>query len=101
MTKAELIDQIHLHLASNVKTKHIHEKATVGHVLNALGMVAASVLFEGEEVTLPGLGKLEAETRKARKGRNPRTGAEIDIPARMGVSFRPGKALRDALNQNS
>lgn len=97
MTKAELIDQIHSHLASNVKTKHIHEKTTVGHVLDALGMVAGSVLFEGGEVPLPGLGKLKGKPRQARKGRNPRTGAEIDIPASMGVSFASGKALDDLL----
>jgi DNA-binding protein HU-beta len=51
-------------------------------VLDALG-----------EVPLPGLGKLKGKPRQARKGRNPRTGAEIDIPASMGVSFAPGKAL--------
>ena len=47
--------------------------------------------------TLPGLGKLALVQRKARKGRNPATGAEIMIPAKKVVKFRVAKAAKDAI----
>ena len=47
--------------------------------------------------TLPGLGKLVLVQRKARKGRNPATGAEIMIPAKKVVKFRLAKAAKDAV----
>ena len=47
--------------------------------------------------TLPGLGKLVLVNRKARKGRNPATGAEIMIPAKRVVKFRVAKAAKDAI----
>lgn len=99
MTKAELIDAIKAHLADSAHTKHIHEKTVIGHVLDALGEVAGEELASGGEVPLPGLGKLKGKPRQARKGRNPRTGAEIDIPASMGVSFAAGKALDAVLKE--
>ncbi len=101
MTKADLIDHIQLHLGENIKTKHIFEKTTIGHVLDALGVVAGAALAEGGKVPLPGLGSLETVERKARKGRNPKTGAVIDIAASVGVAFRPGKALKDVVNGQS
>ncbi len=97
MTKAELIEMIRAVLAEDTKTKHIHEKTVIGHVLDALGTVAGLELADGGEVPLPGLGKLEVRSRKARKGRNPQTGAEIDIPAGRTVVFGAGKALKDEL----
>lgn len=47
---------------------------------------------------LPGLGKLKTSTRAARTGRNPQTGAPVEIPERIAVKFSAGKALDDALN---
>lgn len=100
-SKAGLIDRIKERLAGDVETKHIHEKSTIGHVLYALGVEGAAILAEGGKVVLPGLGTLELVERKARKGRNPRTGAAIDIEASRSAKLNPGKALKDALNQNS
>jgi DNA-binding protein HU-beta len=97
MTKAELIEKIKAQLADNPNTKHIHEKTVITAVLDALGTVAAESLASGGEVPLSGLGKLKSKQRKARTGRNPRTGAPVDIPAHMAVSFDPGKALTDVL----
>jgi len=97
MTKAELIDAIKARLGDNTNTKHIHEKTIIAAVLDALGEVAGKALAGGDEVPLPGIGKLEGKQRPARRGRNPKTGAPIDIPASPGVAFRPGKALKDAL----
>ena len=47
---------------------------------------------------LVGFGTFATATRKAATGRNPRTGEEINIPASTSVRFKPGKALKDAVN---
>jgi DNA-binding protein HU-beta len=49
------------------------------------------------EFTIPGIGKLVKQQRKARKGRNPATGAEIKIPAKTVVKFRVAKAAKDSV----
>ena len=63
---------------------------------NFAGMVQAA-LKKGYKLVLPGLGKMQVRTTKARMGRNPMTGAEIRIPARKKVRFTPLKALKDAV----
>jgi DNA-binding protein HU-beta len=55
-------------------------------------------LKKGEEVRLVGFGTFAVAERAATKGRNPRTGEEIDIPASKLPKFKAGKTLRDALN---
>jgi DNA-binding protein HU-beta len=62
-----------------------------------VGMISTS-LRNGERVPLPGLGVFSAVERKARKGRNPRTGAEVKIPARKAVKFSASRALTAGLN---
>ncbi|KAF5043972.1 DNA-binding protein HU-beta [anaerobic digester metagenome] len=96
MTKAELIDRIETLVAIDPRKTNIG-KAGIGIVLDALAEVTGQSLANGGEVPLPGLGKLKGKPRAARRGRNPRTGAAIDIAAHMGVKFEPGKALVDAL----
>ena len=70
-------------------------KKQVGAVLDAL--VGLAYKEAKNKFTLPGLGKLELKNRKARKGRNPKTGEEIDIPAKRVVKFRVAKAAKDAI----
>lgn len=89
MTKKDLIAKI----AEDTDLK----KSDVEKVLDSLGGVATAEFIGGGEVPLPGLGKLKAELRKARKGRNPKTGAAINIPAMTVVKFSAGKELKDAL----
>lgn len=72
-------------------------KADVEKTLDSFGGVAAAELLGEGEVPLPGLGKLKANRRAARKGRNPKTGAAINIPAKTTVKFSAGKELKDAL----
>ena len=101
-TKADIIEKIKARLAADTNTKHIHEKATIAHVLDALSAVTCDsltdmALAEGGVVLLPGIGRLEVKARAARRGRNPRTGTEIEIPASWGMLFRAGKELKDAL----
>lgn len=92
MTKQELVDA----LAAGTG----HTKKDVDTLLNHLGMAVTHALKTGDEVTLPGLGKLSVKTRAARKGRNPSTGAEMDIPAKRVPHFGAAKALKDALALN-
>jgi len=90
VNKSELIDQI-------AKQADI-SKAAAGRALDAaIGSVRAT-LKKGQSVTLVGFGTFSVGKRNARKGRNPRTGAEIKIKAAKVPRFKPGKALRDALN---
>lgn len=56
-----------------------------------------SSLKKGEKVTFSGFGSFEIKERKARKGRNPRTGAEVAIPPKKRVKFNPSKRLKTAL----
>lgn len=66
-------------------------------VLETLGDVAAAELLGGGELPLPGIGKLKSRDVAARKGRNPRTGEILEIPAGKKVVFMPGKELKEAL----
>ena len=54
-------------------------------------------LKRGEKVTFSGFGSFEIKERRARKGRNPKTGAEVAIPPRKRVKFNPSKSLKNAL----
>lgn len=54
-------------------------------------------LKDGDKVQLIGFGNFEVRERAARKGRNPQTGKEIDIPASKVPAFKAGKALKDAV----
>ncbi|NJD10313.1 MAG: HU family DNA-binding protein [Gemmatimonadetes bacterium] len=62
--------------------------------------VIALALRQGERVQISGFGTFEAKQRRARTGRNPRTGTEIRIGPTVSASFRPGKALKDAVRPN-
>ena len=55
-------------------------------------------LSQGERIEIRGFGSFTLRVRKARDGRNPRTGDEIDIPASNVPGFKAGKALKDAVN---
>jgi len=54
-------------------------------------------LKRGEKVTFSGFGSFEVKERKARKGRNPKTGAEVAIPPRKRVKFNPSKRFKNSL----
>lgn len=90
MTKQDLIDRI--------KDATLADKKVISNILDCLADVAASELKNGGDITLHGLGKLSVKDKPARKGRNPATGEEIDIPARRAPHFSAAKALKDAVN---
>lgn len=66
-------------------------------VLKSLGVVAQQALTIGDDVTLPGLGRIRTVLSKARTGRNPRTGEALQIPEKTRVTFVVSKALKDAV----
>lgn len=81
---------------------HLAEKFTVSKKVGAsiLDEIAALAVAQTKKVgqfVLPGIGKLVKAERKARKGRNPATGAEIKIPKKTVVKFRVAKACKDAV----
>jgi DNA-binding protein HU-beta len=73
-------------------------KAKAAEVVDAVFGAIEKTLKKKEEIRLVGFGTFVTAQREATKGRNPRTGAEIDIPASTSVRFKAGKTLKDAVN---
>ncbi|CAK0779665.1 DNA-binding protein HU-beta [Gammaproteobacteria bacterium] len=72
-------------------------KATAGRVLDGLVEAVVEALKEGKQVSLVGFGTFLVKERAARIGRNPRTGAKIEIKASKIPTFKAGKTLKDAV----
>jgi DNA-binding protein HU-beta len=72
-------------------------KASAGRALDAVVESITGALKNGDSVALVGFGTFNVKKRAARKGRNPQTGAEIQIKEAMVPSFKAGKALKDAV----
>jgi DNA-binding protein HU-beta len=89
MTKAELIDKI----SSGVKISKVDAAKALDSTLNSI----KGALKKGQKITLVGFGTFSVVKRKARKGRNPQTGAAISIPARKIPKFRAGKTFKEAV----
>jgi DNA-binding protein HU-beta len=90
MTKADLIEKVAKDLEFS--------KAAAGHAVESMITGITKALSKGDQVTLVGFGTFIVSKRKARKGRNPQTGATINIPASKVPRFRAGKGLKDAVN---
>lgn len=65
--------------------------------VDAVFEAIAEALQKGDKVQLVGFGNFEVRERSARKGRNPQTGEEIEIPSSKVPAFKPGKALKDGI----
>ena len=91
MTKAELVEQI----AKDAKIT----KAAANNAINSMITNITKSLKKGQDVTLVGFGTFTVSKRKARKGRNPKTGQAINIPASKTPKFSAGKALKDAIKK--
>ena len=89
MNKSELIEAI---AASAQLTK-----ADAARALDAFTSAVTSALQAGDNVSLIGFGTFSVKERAARKGRNPKTGVELDIPASKVPDFKAGKGLKDAI----
>ena len=73
-------------------------KAEAGRAVDALTGAVTSALASGDTVALVGFGTFGVKARAARDGRNPQTGQPIEIKAAKVPTFKPGKALKDAVN---
>jgi integration host factor subunit beta len=94
MTKSELINQ--LYLKSNTLSQGDIEAASnliIDTMIDAMG--------RGERIEIRGFGAFSLHERKARTGRNPKTGEAVEIPARHKVHFKPGKALRERVDSST
>jgi len=89
MNKAELVNEI----AGIVGTKK-EAQAAVDGVFDAI----TRAMKQGGSVSIAGFGTFKVDRRKARTGRNPRTGEAIQIEAKNVPKFVPGKSLKDAVN---
>jgi len=90
MNKSELIDAV-------AQSADI-SKAAAARAVDGFIAAVTEALKKGEQVTLVGFGTFLVREREARTGRNPQTGAEIQIPASKLPSFKAGKGLKDAVN---
>ena len=90
MNKQELIDA--------VASRTGDSKVATGEVIHAVLDAITRALTAGDAVQLIGFGSFSTGQRAARVGRNPATGAEIQVPAAKTVKFTPGKAFKDAVN---
>lgn len=86
MTKADLVAQV-------AKKAHLSNKAAREAVQAVFGSIS-DALKRGEKVVVTGFGTFMVRRRAARKGRNPQTGAEIQIPATKTPGFTAGKSLK-------
>jgi DNA-binding protein HU-beta len=89
MTKAELIERV----AKECKIP----KATAERAINAVTDNISKCLKKKDKITLTGFGTFQTAKRRARTGRNPQTGAMINIKAAIVPRFKPGKQLKNSI----
>jgi len=89
MNKAELVEA--------VSDKTGITKKQAGNVIDAITDTVKETLSKGERITLVDFGTFQVRQRKAREGRNPRTGKKLEIPAKKVPKFKAGKKLREAV----
>lgn len=90
MNKTELVEAVVAKTGISKKDADAAVKATFEAITEAMA--------KGDKVALVGFGNFEVRERAARKGKNPSNGQVIDIPACKAPAFKPGKALKDAVN---
>ncbi|HEV2146977.1 MAG TPA: HU family DNA-binding protein [Longimicrobiaceae bacterium] len=93
MNKSELVQQ----LASRANISRTDAQRAVDALFSVDNGIISQALKSGDKVQITGFGSFETKQREARKGRNPRTGKEIDIAASTSAAFRPGKGLKDSI----
>ncbi len=90
MTKEGLVEAV-------IKASGIETKKQAQEAVEAVFDTITKTLSRGEEVAVSGFGSFRVAKRAARMGRNPKTGASIQIPAAVKPKFRAGKALKEAV----
>lgn len=90
MTKAELIEEVSRVVEMTRKDSEIIVEAIFDSVVRSLKA--------GEKIEIRGFGSFRTRQREARIGRNPKTGARVDVPAKRIPFFKPSKELKDLVN---
>ena len=93
MTKAELVEKVSDKI-------HLTKKQTE-LVVNTVFQSITDSLSDGKKVELRGFGSFRIRERNARVGRNPKSGAQVDVPAKRVPFFKAGKDLRDLVDKNT
>jgi len=93
MTKSELIKQ--LASCDELKALNGHE---IEQAVHALLEQMSKALSTGQRIEVRGFGSFSLHYRKARVGRNPKTGETVQLPAKYSPHFKPGKELRERVN---
>ena len=91
MTKADLVEIV----ANEAEMT----KKDVEQLVEIIFDSIVGTLNNGEKIELRGFGSFRVRERNARKGRNPKTGEPVDIPAKRVAYFKPGKDLKDIINK--
>ena len=90
MTKAELVEEVARAAELTKKDSEVIVEEVFKNIIEALN--------RGEKIELRGFGSFRVRQRDARRGRNPKTGAPVDIPAKRVPYFKPGKELKELIN---
>ncbi len=93
MTKSELIESL-THKLDQFSQKDIEQ--SVNTILDTM----IDALAQGQRIEIRGFGSFSLHQRKARMGRNPKTGEQVPLPAKRVPHFKPGKALREKVNES-
>lgn len=91
MTKADLVERV----ANQADMTKKDAEQLVEIIFESI----TDTLNRGEKIELRGFGSFRVRDRNARVGRNPKTGASVDIPAKRVAYFKPGKELKELINQ--
>ena len=93
MTKAELVERVSGQINLTKKQTEV--------VVNTVFQSITDSLSEGKKVELRGFGSFRVRARSARVGRNPKSGAQVDVPAKRVPFFKAGKELRELVDKNT
>jgi len=93
MTRSELINRVAERAAGLTKTQ-----TTI--ILDTFFQSIMDALKNGEKVEIRGFGNFRLKNKKPRKGRNPKTGDNVDVPAKRTIHFKMGKELKELLNSS-
>ena len=93
MTKAELVEEVSRAAELTKKDSEVIVDEVFKNIIQALN--------RGEKIELRGFGSFRVRQRDARRGRNPKTGEPVDIPAKRVPYFKPGKELKELINDGA
>lgn len=93
MTKAELVEEVARAAELTKKDSEVIVDEVFKNIIQALN--------RGEKIELRGFGSFRVRQRDARRGRNPKTGEPVDIPAKSVPYFKPGKELKELINDGA